>query len=215
MKTKYRLRNWVVASIYVFAVSAVVVSFALLNKFLKEGAYSNETLSYVYKGIIEDNNTIPVINYDNNEEVIRPYDSENIEIAVDFYDKDELASEQEKSLIKYQNTYMPNTGILYKSTEEFDVLAVLDGTVADITADEIIGNIVTIKHSNNLVTVYESLNEVKVLIGDLIKKGDVIGTSGSNKIDSTSENMLLFEVINNGEYLNPEKFYNMKSNELD
>ena len=213
MKTKYRLRNWVVASIYVFAVSAVVVSFALLNKFLKDGVYSNETLSYVYKGIIEDD-VKPVVNY-NNEEIIKPFDAENIDVEVNFYDKDAPASDQEKSLIKYQNTYMPNTGILYKADESFDVLSVLDGTVADITADEIIGNIVTIKHSNNLVTVYESLNEVKVLIGDLIKKGDVIGTSGSNKISSSSENMLLFEVINNGEYINPEKFYSMKSSELE
>ena len=213
MKTKYRLRNWVVASIYIFAVSAVVVSFTLLNKFLQDGIYSNETLSYVYKGII-DHNIVPVVNY-NNDEIIKPFDSENIDIAINFYDKEAQASKQEQSLIKYQNTYMPNTGILYKSDEKFDILSVLDGTVADITADEIIGNIITIKHTNNLITVYQSLNEVHVLIGDLVKKGDVIGTSGSNKIDSSSENMLLFEVINNGEYLNPENFYSMNSNELE
>ena len=72
---------------------------------------------------------------------------------------------------------MPSTGTLYKSDEVFDILSVLDGTVEDITADEIIGNIVTIKHSNNLVTVYQSLNEVKVLIGDLIKNSASISVS--------------------------------------
>ena len=114
----------------------------------------------------------------------------------------------------YQNTYMPNTGILYKSTEDFDVLAVLDGTVTDITADEIMGNVITIKHSNGLSTIYQCLNEVNVLIGDLVKQGDVLGTSGTNKIDSSSNNMLLFEVINDGEYLNPETFYQMNPSEL-
>jgi murein DD-endopeptidase MepM/ murein hydrolase activator NlpD len=52
------------------------------------------------------------------------------------------------------------------------------------------------------------------MIGDTVKQGDLIGTSGSNKVESSSENMLLFEVENNGTYINPEKFYEMKLEEL-
>lgn len=211
MKPKYRLKSWVIASIYVLVVGAVVASLFMLNKFLGSSVYSNETLSYVYRGLFED--AVPVVSVEN-KKIMRPYASENVEILKDFYDKDADASVQEKSLILYQNTYMPNTGVLYKSDKEFDVIAVMDGTVANIEADELMGNIVTIKHSNNLSTIYQCLNEVNVLVGDIIKQGDVIGTSGSNKIESASENMLLFEVINNGEYLNPEKFYEMKLEDL-
>lgn len=211
MKPKYRLKNWVVISVYTLAISAIVVSMFLLNRVLKESTYSDETLSYVYKGLLHD--VIPVVNYQNNE-IIKPFESEDVDILKSFYNKDADASVQEKSLIMYQNTYMPNTGVLYSSSQEFEILAVLDGTVADVVADEIMGNIVTIKHSNNLTTVYQSLNEVNVIVGDLIKQGDVIGTSGINKVESSSENMLLFEVINNGEYLNPEEFYNMNIKEL-
>lgn len=211
MKPKYRLKNWVVISVYTLAISAIVVSMFLLNRVLKESTYSDETLSYVYKGLLHD--VIPVVNYQNNE-IIKPFESEEVDILKSFYNKDADASVQEKSLIMYQNTYMPNTGVLYSSSQEFEILAVLDGTVADVVADEIMGNIVTIKHSNNLTTVYQSLNEVNVIVGDLIKQGDVIGTSGINKVESSSENMLLFEVINNGEYLNPEEFYNMNIKEL-
>lgn len=211
MKPKYRLKNWVVISVYTLAISAIVVSMFLLNRVLKESTYSDETLSYVYKGLLHD--VIPVVNYQNNE-IIKPFESEDVDILKSFYNKDADASVQEKSLIMYQNTYMPNTGVLYSSSQEFEILAVLDGTVADVVADEIMGNIVTIKHSNNLTTVYQSLNEVNVIVGDLIKQGDVIGTSGINKVESSSENMLLFEVINNGEYLNPEEFYNTNIKEL-
>ena len=109
---------------------------------------------------------------------------------------------------------MPNTGVLYASDSPFDVLNVLDGTVEDITADDIMGNIVTIKHSNNLTTIYQSLNEVNVIVGDVLKQGDIIGTSGSNKIKTDSENMLLFEVIYNGTNINPEKFYQMNTQDL-
>ncbi len=212
MKAGIRLKKWVVASIYVFAVGAVLISFVLLNKVLKESVYSNETLSYVYKGLFD--NTMPVVNYQE-DKVIKPFEAEIVEVARNFYDKDASAEEQEKSLILYKDTYMPNTGVLYKANEEFDVVAVLDGTVADIVADEIMGNIVTIKHSNNLATVYQSLNEVDVLIGDLIKQGDVIGSSGSNKVETDSDNMLLFEVIKDGEYINPNKFYDMNTKELN
>lgn len=211
MKPRYKLKGWVVLGIYFISIGAIISSLFLLNKVLKARIYSDETLSYVYRGLLED--VRPVVNY-SSDKVIMPFADEKVEVLKSFYDKDSDASVQEKSLIMYQNTYMPNTGVLYKSEESFDVLAVLDGTVADITADEIMGNIVTIKHSNNLATVYQCLNEVNVLIGDLVKQGDVIGTSGSNKIESSSENMLLFEVINNGEYLNPETFYQMKTEEL-
>ncbi len=207
MKRKLKLKNWVVVSLYLLVLGLVCTSFILVNKILKDSVYSNETLSYVYRGVFDE--VIPVVNM-NTSSVIKPYVGENIEINKNFYDKDSDASVQEQSLIKYQNTYMPNTGVLYKGEEEFDIISVLDGTVADIVADEILGNIVTIKHTNNLITVYESLNEVNVLIGDLVKQGDVIGTSGQNKIEQ-GDYMLLFEVINNGEYINPEEFYNMNN----
>ena len=50
--------------------------------------------------------------------------------------------------------------------------------------------------------------------GNTLKKGDVIGTSGENKIDSTYSNMLLFEVEHNGTYANPENIYGMNIKEL-
>ncbi|MDD4408203.1 MAG: M23 family metallopeptidase, partial [Bacilli bacterium] len=67
---------------------------------------------------------------------------------------------------------------------------------------------------NNLTTIYQSLNEVDVKVGDVLKQGDIIGTSGNNKIITDSENMLLFEVINNGVNINPETFYQMNVKDL-
>lgn len=212
MKPKYRLKKWVVSSIYVFAISLTLISFVLLNKVLTRSIYAEETLSYVYGGIFED--IKPVVNY-KNKEIVKPFVEDNVEIAKSYYDMNDTEEGQENSLILYQKTYMPNTGVLYKSEEEFNIVSVLDGTVVDIVPDEIIGNIVTIKHSNNVTTIYQSLNEVNVLTGDLIKQGDVIGTSGSNKIDSSSDYMLLFEVIVDGEYINPEDFFKMNPEEFN
>ena len=211
MKPKYRLKGWVVACIYVISIGAIVSSMVLLGKTLKGSFYTEDNLSYVYHGIFED--PVLVVKY-KDDKIIKPFNSEDVNVLKKYYDKDAESNVQEESLLFYQNTYMPNTGILYSNKESFDVVSVLDGTVESVVADEIMGNIVTVKHSNNLTTVYQCLNEVHVMTGDLIKQGDVIGTSGINKLESSSENMLLFEVIKGGEYINPDTFYNMKIEEL-
>ena len=87
---------------------------------------------------------------------------------------------------------MKNTGILYKADEAFDVVSVLSGTVINIREDEILGKVVEVEHNTNLRTIYYSLSEVKVNVGDMLIGGQTIGVSGSNNI-SESKNSLLFE----------------------
>lgn len=211
MKPKYKLKSWVVISVYIISIGAIVTSLFLIGKTLKEAtAYDN--LSYIYRGIIS-NRDVPVIEYVN-DEIFKPYENTNVKVLKGYYDRSDDPKVQEKALIYYQNTYMPNTGILYSSNESFDVISVLDGKVEDVKTDNLIGNIVTIKHSNNLFTSYQSLNEVMVSVGDEIKQGDLIGTSGPNQITPDSENMLLFEVVYNGVNINPESFYQMNIKDL-
>ena len=213
MNKKIKIKTWVIISTYLLAFGAIASSIFLIGKTLKSMNFSNETLSYVYRGIIND--SIPVMENIDNNSISLPYTSENVEIIKTYYDKDATEEEQQKALIEYQRTYIPNTGILYGSNETFDIISVLDGVVESITPDEILGNIVVIRHKNNLTTIYESLNTVNILVGDSVHKGDVIGTSGSNKIEPTKEYMLLFEVNYNGETINPAKFFDMNPNELD
>lgn len=210
MKPKYKLKSWVVICIYIIALGAVVTSLFLVGQTLKV-ALPFENLSYVYHGIVSED--YPVVNTPN-EEIIKPYLDENITIAKNYYDMSADAKIQENALILYANTYMQNTGILYSSKETFDIICVMDGTVEDIKTDEIMGNIVTIKHTNNLVTTYHSLKDVHVMVGTVLKQGDIIGTSGGNKITTESENMLLFEVCFNGVAINPETFYQMDLKDL-
>ena len=109
---------------------------------------------------------------------------------------------------------MPNTGVLYESDEDFDVIAVLDGTVKDIKTDEILGTYLTLSHNDKLETVYYSLKDVKVNIGDNVKKGDIIATSGTTKLQTAKKQTLLFEVYYNGNLMNPLEFYEKNINEL-
>ena len=104
---------------------------------------------------------------------------------------------------------MPNTGVLYSSDKTFNVIASLEGKVAAVKEDEILGNIVEIEHSNEIVTIYQSIKDVKVKAGDLVKQGDIIATSGSNKLEGEKENCLHFEVYQGGSLINPEDFFKL------
>jgi stage II sporulation protein Q len=137
-------------------------------------------------------------------EVIKPYKGENVTISKYYYNSKDDETRQQQSLIKYENIYMPNTGILYSSDKEFEILTILDGKVTLVKEDDILGNIIEIEHQNNIVTIYQSVKDVKVKQGDIIKQGDVIAMSGSNKLENEKENCLHFEVYKEGTLINPE-----------
>ncbi len=207
MKVKVRrLKKFVLPTIYTIAISAVLISVVLIGKTLS--SYTKEDLnSYVVNALLDDE-AEEVINL-TNDKVVKPYTAEGVTISKNFYDKDADEATQEQSLIYYENTYMQNSGTLYTSENTYDVVAVLDGKVSEVKEDEILGNVIVIEHNNELKTTYQSVNDVKVKVGDEVKQGDVIATSGENKLNNTNKNCLLFEVYNKGQLIDPEKFYEM------
>lgn len=197
--------------ILILSVVAVigVTSFVSKNIFYSLKGDDN---SFILKDIASSD--LPVVN-EVKKIIEKPFNDEKTNIQTRFYSKDSTKEEQEKSLILYDNTYMPSTGVLYANENSFDVLSVYEGKIEDIKQDEIFGSIVTIKHSNNLTTKYSSIKDVKVNVGGTVNAGEIIGTSGVNKITSVSENMLYFEIIHNGEYVNPEEYYNKEIEEMN
>ena len=131
-----------------------------------------------------------------------------------FYDYQADAKEQEKSLILSENTYIQSSGASYGGKENFEVVAILDGTVTDVKEDNLLGKIIEISHGNEVISVYQSLSDVKVKKDDKITQGQVIGTSGTANIDKDLGNHLYFELIVKGSNVNPEEYYDKKINEL-
>ncbi len=164
---------------------------------------------YVTKNIFDE--VYPVINLSKGLE--RPYNDDSVKVVNSFYDYKE--ENHENSIIYYENTYMPNTGVIYKGTNKFDCLAIYEGEVTKIENDEIMGTIVTIKHDENIISLYASLQNVKVKEGDFVNKMDVIGESGKNNLSSNLGDHLHFELIVNGKNIDPEKNYGKTLNELN
>lgn len=211
MKRK-KLKSWVVPALYVVSISVIFMSVLLIGRMMVADNTDPIEKVFVPDNILDDDE-IPVVEV-TNATVNHPYLLEGVKVAKDFYDKEATEDKQVNSLIFYKNTYMENTGVLYTASETFDVVSVLDGAVTSITEDEILGNVVEITHSTELITIYHSLGEVNVKVGDTVKQNDVIGKSGKVNIDKGYENALLFEVNYQGQILNPNKFYNMKVSDL-
>jgi len=203
-----RLRKFVIPTIYTIALAALFISILIIGK--TYNSFTNEDInSHVVNAIVDDDSKA-VMNETENK-MIKPFANDNVTISKNFYDKDATEEEQQNSLIYYENTYMQNSGVLYTSENAYDIVATLDGKISDIKTDDILGNVIEIDHDNEIKTVYQSVDNIKVKVGDEVKKGDVIATSGANKLNNTNKNCLLFEVYQKGQLVNPEKMFETKA----
>lgn len=205
--TKRKLKDWVIPTLGIIVLIGAIIVYYLISNLLSYSVVPEDT--YVTKALME--NTIPVQG-EVETEIIKPYTAESVEISKYYYENDDESSRQEKSLIKYENIYMPNTGILYSADAEFDIVSVLDGKVTSVKEDDILGNIIEIEHSNNLITIYQSVKDVTVKVGDTVSQGDIIAKSGSNKLENEKENCLHFETYKEGSIMNPEEFFKIDLN---
>lgn len=138
-------------------------------------------------------------------------------IAKEFYESDAPKEKQEAALVYYDNTYRQNKGIdiAMNDGKSFDVVASLSGTVSKVADDSILGNIVEIEHEKGVVTVYQSLADVKVEIGEAVKQGQVIGTAGTSVYDKEVGTHVHFEIRKDGTPVNPLKYVEKPLASLD
>ena len=144
---------------------------------------------------------------------MKPYLNEDVTISKSFYDQNSEIEKQENSIIYYENTYTQNSGIDYKHPNQFEIISILDGTIIEVSNNELLGTTVKIRHENDLISTYQSLSQVNIKVDDVVLRGQVIGTSGTSKIYSTESN-LHFELTHQGKNVNPEEYYNKSTDEL-
>ena len=196
--------------VIIYSLSSLVIVFMIIGLFVSNNKMYNsndivEGIDYDYTYDILNTPSIQVNN--TKDIVIRPYNDSNVKIVKGFYDYKGKSNEQQNSLIYYNDTYIQNTGICYSGDKEFDILAIYDGEVTEVTNDELIGNSVTIKHNDNTYSIYQSIKNINVKKGDYISQGQKIATSGVSNIDKELNNHLYFELVINDLSVNPEEYY--------
>ncbi len=209
--TKRRLKKQVKAGIAIVSISIIMLSSITIIKNLQSSNVDSNG-KYVMDSILEP--ITPVTNITETTSFIKPYTSDKVSINKYFYEKDATSEQQEKSLIYYENTYLQNSGVVYSSNEDFDVVSVYDGTILDIKQDDLLNTIVYVSHNSSLTTIYYGLKDVNVKVNDEITQGTILGKSNNNKFCQGTSSML-FEVNFDGKVINPESFYLMDINELN
>ncbi len=86
------------------------------------------------------------------------------------------------------------------------VKAAESGKVSQVYQDDQLGVVVVLDHGNNISSLYGNLQSLDFIqVGTEVQKGDIIGGIGDSGIlEASSGPHLHFEVMSNGEYVDPE-----------
>lgn len=203
-----RIKKSAVYAIYSIGIIALIGTIYLIETSIAKDSFkeNDDNYGYVSKTIFDE--TVPVMNEANGVQLIRPYTDEKVKIVKNYYDYKGEEETQKNSIFFHEDTYMQSTGVSYGGVDDFDVVAVLDGTVTSIREDELLGTIVEIKHNNNLTSVYQSLKDVSVKKDDKVSQGQPIAKAGTSNIDTSLKNHVYFELIQDGKVINPEEQFN-------
>lgn len=208
LKKSIKLSLGVICSVFVIAI------FSAINMLspTRTKNVSNMKDNYTYVNDYIFDSYYPVINQE--EKLKVPYNNEKVTLYRHYYDKDSNEDIQTKSIIYHDGIYMQNSGIEYKSEDEFDVLSSITGNVSNVTDDELLGKTVEIRNSSEIVTVYQCLKDISVKKGDNVTQGQVIAKSGTCNLNNDIKNSLHFEIYSNGAVLNPEQYFDKSLKEI-
>ena len=207
---KRRFKSFVVPMLYLFSIAILlggvyVIQGLITNKVFESKDVDTKQVENVEPVENTTSEDIPVVATE--PVIIRPYTNGSVKIVKNFYDYQGEENVQEDALVYYGNTYMQNSGIDYGLENEFEVVSILDGTVMEVTEDEIMGKTVKIKHNDDLISVYQSLGSIDVKANDSVTQGMIIGKSGTSNVSRDLGNHLHFEIYYKGTVLNPENCY--------
>lgn len=193
-------KNKVVA-VMILTIALVSITIALSLRLLNP-----EEVTPVVK-----NEDVPVLQLpDSNEKVAKPFNVDAT-VALDYFDGEEGEVE---SVSEFEGVFRPNQGMDYVfNNEEFDVVAMLSGTVVNVKEDPMFGHSVSIQ-TGPLIITYQSLKDMKLSEGESVNQGDVLSLASSNIFSKDLGNHLHIVVSNNGTLVDPESVYDKTLSEI-
>lgn len=92
------------------------------------------------------------------------------------------------------------------------VYATADGVVSKAQTDDGWGKVINIDHTDNYMTLYAHLSSIKVKVGDVVSKGQIIGLMGNTGMSTGPH--LHYGVYRNGNSVDPVPFMNRRDTSL-
>jgi murein DD-endopeptidase MepM/ murein hydrolase activator NlpD len=153
--------------------------------------------------------------YGSNEEEVEPTSSTTISFDLPVMNATVLKgfSDTELQYNATSNVWETHKAVDFYAEIGTDVLACFDGTVSNVYTNILDGTVVEIDHGDGLKTTYGSLSsEVKVAVGDVVKKGDIIGKASNSATSEVSESgQVHFEVWKDGSAVDPANYMDIST----
>lgn len=165
--------------------------------------------AYGFEDAYGEEDVVPVTGEAEAESMNWPYaQGANVQMILGYFDDNSSNEEQMAAMVEYNKSFHPHQGVDFALVdgEPFDVLAALSGKVIAADKEPLVGNYVEIEHENGLITVYQSLDDLQVAVGDQVKQGDVLGVAGRNVFEQSLGVHLHFEVRKDGVAVNPDEY---------
>lgn len=158
------------------------------------------------------NNTVPVSKptVSQSKTVSKPIETTQLENMAKPVLGD-VSQDYAKTRLVYSRTlqeWTTHNGIDFAADRGTPVKATLDGMVSDVYQDTMYGITIVLDHGNGIQTKYSNLStDSMVKKGDKVKKGTVISGVGNTAIiESEEQSHIHFEVLQNGQCVNPVNF---------
>ena len=139
-------------------------------------------------------------------------------VTREFFDLESDASILANAVMNNGTTYVESKGISFskENNSVFDVYNVYPGEVVNVSgnSESLEGYTITIKHENDVTSVYSSLSSVNVKVGDKIDSNVKIGVSGTSIKDLEAGIHVHLEILQGGKYINPKDAIGKETSEL-
>ena len=143
---------------------------------------------------------------------------ESYVVSREFFDLEGDASVLVNAVMNNGKKYVESRGVSFRREDNkvFDVYSVFPGEVINVTgnSESLEGYTITIKHENDLTSVYSSLSSVNVAVGDMVDNDAKIGVSGTNINDIDAGIHVHLQLLHNKTYLNPKNAIGKETSEL-
>ncbi len=193
-------KPWFWPAVYA-VIALIMIAFIVLYNVMStpEDSDTLQPVSQEEETVIETNAREETMKY--------PFDEAQLnsaKIIQEYYDVTADAETREKALLVFNQAYSTSSGIsIAINSEPFQVVAALSGEVKEVKMDEFTGNTLTIEHENGFTTRYSSVGDILVQAGDAVAQGEPIATTIENEWNPTAGIHLHFEVLKDGESINP------------
>lgn len=213
---KKELIIFIGAILFVFISVIAIASFAFKDKTLPVNNQTN-----VVKPTNDDDPVLDPTDIDDSPvSVIKKFSlplTGEYEMVRIFFDNSLTDEELASAIIDNGSTIETSSGISYakKDNSTFSVLSIYDGEVVDVKEDEVLGSSVTIKHSNNVISIYSSLQDLLVEKGSKVKQGDILGQASTSSEDISAGVHVYLQTMVGNTYVNPTSLMGKTLEEID